>query len=201
MFDLFRRAGAQDQPGEGIGLAHVRALVRRLGGQITMTSEVGAGTTFRVRLPRNLRTRSEQLGELRGWPVSIVMIEDDEGHARLIERNIRRAGVNNELVPFSNGTEALAFLLGADRSGEVSAKKHLLVLLDLNLPDMTGIDILEKIKANAHTKRSPVVVLTTTDDAREISAATTWEPTSTSPSRSTTKISPTLFVSSACSLP
>ncbi len=66
VFDLFRRAGAQDQPGEGIGLAHVRALVRRLGGQITMTSEVGAGTTFRVRLPRNLRTRSEQLGELRG---------------------------------------------------------------------------------------------------------------------------------------
>jgi CheY-like chemotaxis protein len=96
------------------------------------------------------------------------MIEDDEGHARLIERNIRRAGVNNELIPFSNGTEALKFLLGADRSGEVSAKKHLLVLLDLNLPDMTGIDILEKIKANPHTKRSPVVALKTTDDAREI---------------------------------
>jgi CheY-like chemotaxis protein len=96
------------------------------------------------------------------------MIEDDEGHARLIERNIRRAGVNNELIPFANGTEALAFLLGPDQSGEVSSKKQLLVLLDLNLPDMTGISILEKIKANPHTKRSPVIVLTTTDDAREI---------------------------------
>jgi CheY-like chemotaxis protein len=96
------------------------------------------------------------------------MIEDDEGHARLIERNIRRAGVSNELIPFTNGTEALAFLFGADGSGEVSAKKQLLILLDLNLPDMTGITILEKIKANAHTKRSPVIVLTTTDDAREI---------------------------------
>jgi CheY-like chemotaxis protein len=96
------------------------------------------------------------------------MVEDDEGHARLIERNIRRAGVNNELIAFSNGTEALAFLMGPDGSGEVSAKKHILVLLDLNLPDMTGISILEKIKANAHTKRSPVIVLTTTDDAREI---------------------------------
>jgi CheY-like chemotaxis protein len=96
------------------------------------------------------------------------MIEDDEGHARLIERNIRRAGVNNELIPFTNGTDALNFLLGADSSGEASAKKHLLVLLDLNLPDMTGVTILEKIKANVHTKRSPVVVLTTTDDAREI---------------------------------
>jgi CheY-like chemotaxis protein len=100
--------------------------------------------------------------------VKIVMIEDDEGHARLIERNIRRAGVNNELIAFTNGADALAFLLGDDQSGEVSAKKQLLVLLDLNLPDMTGITILEKIKANAHTKRSPVIVLTTTDDAREI---------------------------------
>ncbi|MFE1598259.1 response regulator [Methylobacterium sp. ID0610] len=101
-------------------------------------------------------------------PVCIVMIEDDEGHARLIERNIRRAGVNNEILPFRDGTSALAYLLGPDGSGEVSAGRHLLILLDLNLPDMTGIDILDTIKANPHTKRSPVVVLTTTDDSREI---------------------------------
>jgi CheY-like chemotaxis protein len=96
------------------------------------------------------------------------MIEDDDGHARLIEKNIRRAGVNNEIVPFANGTEALKYLMGPDGSGEVSCGRHLLILLDLNLPDMTGIDILEKLKANPHTKRSPVVVLTTTDDSREI---------------------------------
>ncbi len=100
--------------------------------------------------------------------VSIIMIEDDEGHARLIEKNIRRAGVNNEIIPFENGTEALTFLFGADGSGEVSSGRHLLILLDLNLPDMTGIDILEKVKSNVHTKRTPVVVLTTTDDSREI---------------------------------
>ncbi len=55
IFELFRRAGAQDRPGEGIGLAHVRALVRRLGGDITVQSEVGKGTTFRIDLPRHLR--------------------------------------------------------------------------------------------------------------------------------------------------
>ncbi len=101
-------------------------------------------------------------------PVIIVMIEDDEGHARLIEKNIRRAGVNNEIIPFANGGEALGYLMGKDGSGEVSAGRQLLILLDLNLPDMTGIDILEKLKSNIHTKRSPVVVLTTTDDSREI---------------------------------
>jgi CheY-like chemotaxis protein len=101
-------------------------------------------------------------------PVSIVMIEDDPGHARLIERNIRRAGVNNEIVPMANGTDALAYLLGPDGTGEVSRHRHLLILLDLNLPDMSGIDILQKIKANEHVRRSPVVVLTTTDDQREI---------------------------------
>lgn len=101
-------------------------------------------------------------------PVTIVMIEDDEGHARLIERNIRRAGVSNDIIPFTNGTDALQFLFGCDGSGQVSSGRQLLILLDLNLPDMTGVDILEKVKGNPHTRRSPVVVLTTTDDAREI---------------------------------
>ncbi|NMA99518.1 MAG: response regulator [Phyllobacteriaceae bacterium] len=101
-------------------------------------------------------------------PVTIVMVEDDEGHARLIEKNIRRAGVANEIVPFTNGTAALTYLLGEDGTGLINKGRQLLVLLDLNLPDMTGIDILEKVKGNEHTRRSPVVVLTTTDDQREI---------------------------------
>ena len=103
-----------------------------------------------------------------GKPVTIIMIEDDEGHARLIEKNIRRAGVSNQIVPFTNGTAALEYLMGPDGTGAVNKGRQLLVLLDLNLPDMTGVDILEKVKGNEHTKRSPVVVLTTTDDQREI---------------------------------
>lgn len=101
-------------------------------------------------------------------PVTIIMIEDDEGHARLIERNIRRSGVNNDIKPFTNGTDAIRYLFGTDGSGSVHKDEALLVLLDLNLPDMSGIDILRRVKENAYLKATPVVVLTTTDDAQEI---------------------------------
>ena len=101
--------------------------------------------------------------------VTIVMIEDDPGHARLIEKNVRRAGVSNPILPFESGTAALEYLLGPDGRGDASAPhRALLLLLDLNLPDMSGAEILRRIKANEHLKRVPVVVLTTTDDKVEI---------------------------------
>ena len=53
IFDLFRRAGTQDKPGQGIGLAHVRALVRRLGGTMSVSSELNTGSTFTITLPIN----------------------------------------------------------------------------------------------------------------------------------------------------
>jgi CheY-like chemotaxis protein len=100
--------------------------------------------------------------------VTIVMIEDDEGHARLIERNVRRAGVNNEIIKFTDGISALKFLFGPDGTGSWINGRAFLLLLDLNLPDMSGVDILSKVKENRHTRLSPVIVLTTTDDEGEI---------------------------------
>jgi CheY-like chemotaxis protein len=101
-------------------------------------------------------------------PVTIIMIEDDEGHARLIERNIRRSGVNNEIIPFTTGTDALKYLFGSDGEAGEHRERALLILLDLNLPDMTGIDILRQVRENKVLKSAPVVVLTTTDDSLEI---------------------------------
>ena len=100
--------------------------------------------------------------------VTILLIEDDPGHARLIEKNVRRAGVNNEIIPFTDGTTAMAYLFGRTAAGARTACHALLVLLDLNLPDMSGIDILRAIKEDDHLKRVPVVVLPTPDDKLEI---------------------------------
>ena len=92
--------------------------------------------------------------------VKIIMVEDDHGHAKLIEKNIRRANISNEIKHFDEGGAALDYLFSA----EILANGPLLILLDLNLPDMSGTDILEKVKADDRLKRAPVVVLTTTDD-------------------------------------
>ncbi|KTE20051.1 hypothetical protein ATE67_11705 [Sphingopyxis sp. H050] len=100
-------------------------------------------------------------------PVNIVMIEDDEGHARLIEKNIRRAGISNRIHHFLDGNSALDFLYDSEHGPVRNGPA--LILLDLNLPDMSGTDILAKIKADGSPlRRTPVVVLTTTDDKVEI---------------------------------
>ena len=98
--------------------------------------------------------------------VNIIMIEDDEGHARLIEKNIRRAGISNAVKHFVDGTSALDYLFNAPEGPARNGPA--LILLDLNLPDMSGTDILAKIKSEGPIRRTPVVVLTTTDDQREI---------------------------------
>jgi CheY-like chemotaxis protein len=99
-------------------------------------------------------------------PVNIIMIEDDEGHARLIEKNIRRAGINNEICHFVEGGRAVDYIFnhpsGPAQNGPA------LILLDLNLPDMSGVDILDKVKSDERLRATPVVVLTTTDDKHEI---------------------------------
>ncbi len=99
--------------------------------------------------------------------VTLVMIEDDEGHARLIEKNIRRAGISNDIRLFLDGNSALDFLFNHSSGPAVNGPA--LILLDLNLPDMSGTDILARIKIEGSPlKRTPVVVLTTTDDKVEI---------------------------------
>ena len=73
-----------------------------------------------------------------------------------------------DALPFADGTAALEHLFGKTAAGKRNVQLPILVLLDLNLPDMSGTDILSRIKADELLKRAPVIVLTTTDDKVEI---------------------------------
>ena len=101
--------------------------------------------------------------------VSILIVEDDAGHARLIEKNLKRAKISNLITRVENGQEALDFLLSEGTFEGQERPSPLLVLLDLNMPVLDGYQVLERMKADSVLKKIPVVVLTTTDDAREVS--------------------------------
>jgi CheY-like chemotaxis protein len=100
--------------------------------------------------------------------VAIVLIEDDPGHAILIEKNLRRAGILNPITSLRDGAAALDFLFPRENSGKPQAPSQMLVLLDLNLPVIDGYTVLKRIKSDERTRRIPVVVLTTTDNPQEI---------------------------------
>ena len=101
--------------------------------------------------------------------VTILLVEDDPGHARLIEKNLRRANLMNSIVKANNGQQALDYLFSEGNYVGSERASSLLVLLDLNMPVLDGYQVLERMKADALTKHIPVIILTTTDDAREVS--------------------------------
>jgi CheY-like chemotaxis protein len=96
--------------------------------------------------------------------VTILLVEDDPGHARLVEKNLRRACIKNKIVHFSDGQKIITFL----ENGRAAADSPLLILMDLNLPILDGYRVLERLKGNPATRHIPVVVLTTSDDPREV---------------------------------
>ena len=100
--------------------------------------------------------------------VIIFLVEDDPGHARLIKKNLRRSNIMNKIIVAENGRKALDYLFC---EGEYAGNERhpLLVLLDLNLPVLDGYQVLKRMKEDERTRRIPVIILTTTDDSREVS--------------------------------
>jgi CheY-like chemotaxis protein len=100
--------------------------------------------------------------------VTILLVEDDGGHARLIEKNLRRSNITNQIFTVGEGQAALDYLFGQGQYAGSPSPRPLLVLLDLNLPVLDGYQVLRRMKADKRTKRIPVIILTTTDDNREV---------------------------------
>ena len=101
-------------------------------------------------------------------PVTILLIEDDPVHARLVELNLRRAGLHNDIIALDNGNKALELLFSQGQYINQPRPDPLLILLDLNMPSINGYQILQRIKQDASVKQIPVIILTTIDDQDEI---------------------------------
>ena len=102
------------------------------------------------------------------FEITILLVEDDLGHARLIEKNLKRSNIANAIHHVENGQLALDYLFSQGDYVGQELPTPLLVLLDLNMPVLDGYQVLERMKADDRTRRIPVVVLTTTDDRREV---------------------------------
>jgi CheY-like chemotaxis protein len=100
--------------------------------------------------------------------VVILIAEDDDGHARLIEKNLSRAGLHNPIERFINGQEILDFLLRRGPGRHRSADAAYLLLLDIRMPQVDGVEVLRQVKENPDLRKMPVIMLTTTDDPREV---------------------------------
>ncbi len=98
--------------------------------------------------------------------LTIILAEDDEGHALLIKRNIKRSGIVNEIVHLRNGEEVLNYFLCKPEGKQ--SKKNYIILLDIKMPKIDGIEVLEKLKKNKKTRDIPIIMISTTDNPREI---------------------------------
>ena len=100
--------------------------------------------------------------------VVIIIAEDDDGHARLIEKNFQRAGLRNPVMRFDNGQDVLNFLFGRGDGLKRVADTPYLLLLDIRMPKVDGVEVLRQLKADQDLRKLPVSMLTTTDDPREV---------------------------------
>ena len=95
---------------------------------------------------------------------TILIVEDDEGHAILIRENLQAAGVSNRIEHFRDGQAILDYFV----SRKPSSHETYIVLLDIRMPKVDGIEVLRRLKADPDLGRLPVIMLTTTDDTREV---------------------------------
>ena len=100
--------------------------------------------------------------------VTILVVEDDPAQARLIQRNLRYSNIANEVVNLTDGQQALDYLFGEGGFAANDNPPPVLMLLDLHLPIVDGFEVLRQMKSNERTKHIPVIMVTSSDDARDI---------------------------------
>lgn len=98
----------------------------------------------------------------------IIIADDDMGHALLMTRNFRRAGITNEIIHFTDGQELLDFLFVTTEGPGLDPDVPYLLLLDIRMPRIDGIETLRRLKEHQQLRKLPVIIVSTTDDPRQV---------------------------------
>lgn len=98
----------------------------------------------------------------------VLIAEDDEGHAILVQQTLRAAGLANSIHHFSDGQAILDYLLCRGPGLRREADRSYVLLLDIRMPKVNGVEVLHQVKSNPELRKLPVIMLTTTDDPREV---------------------------------
>lgn len=156
--EFTRLKNAQGKEGFGLGLAITNKLVRLLGGQIDVESELGKGTTFRVKLP--LEKSGSSLNERTKGDVnvpipsmSVLLIDDDPLQLSMMEAMLNHPSLS--VTACSHPDELFIYL---------QQQKYDVVITDIQMPAMNGIDLINKIKEFPGTKGMPVIAMTARSD-------------------------------------
>ncbi|OHB44684.1 MAG: hypothetical protein A2178_00340 [Planctomycetes bacterium GWC2_49_10] len=99
---------------------------------------------------------------------TIIIADDDMGHCLLMTRNFRRAGITNEILTFTDGEELLDFLFARTVGRSIDPSVPYVLLLDIRMPRINGIEVLGKIRQHHELKKIPIIVISTTDDPQQI---------------------------------
>ncbi len=172
IFTPFERVGAEKTviEGTGLGLAVVKQLTALMGGEQGVESEIGKGSNFWIELPRTIKEldRVQQNGDLQNGQQKevaqkgyILYIEDNVSNIELVEQIIAANRPGISLITNMFGKQAVQL-----------AKQHQpkLILLDLNLPDMHGSDVLEQLKQDKATSGIPVVIISADAMPKQLTA-------------------------------
>jgi CheY-like chemotaxis protein len=100
--------------------------------------------------------------------ITVLLAEDDDGHALLITRNLKRAGLENEILHFRDGQEILDFLFARGAGPHLQPGGRYVALLDIRMPKVDGIEVLRRLKEDDELRKLPVIMVTTANDPRDV---------------------------------